>query len=454
MDVRCEKCHTEYELDDAKVTEAGVTVKCTSCGNLFKIKRRGAQSAPRVESPSDSGTTWLIRSPTGENRRFRELTTLQQWIVERKVTRDCEISRSGETWKKLGDIAELASFFAIVDQAQTAARPTPSQDRKATQPFAPASLSPARPPPIPSAPSVPAFVSQPTVPAASASEPMLLGGPAEAGKRSTESASARIAPTAIISKPKARESWSGPAVAAPDGSEPAWAKGRAADSRSSQPAAATSGSFGATDDFGDLEMLRRRPRGRTGLWAALGILLIGGGGVIYVVATRRTGAVEAVVPDASRSPAADAPKPVVTPGIGADGPPAAPIDPKALESYAQAVARLTEDTDDAFAASEKLLESAHVTDDAQDGLVFAALTRLNTAVAQVATDDAASSADGARANEQRAEADRRIKRAETFARQAEAKAPSAIPTAIAVADLLRLQKKDASEVEKRLAAAG
>src|SRR5215470_1178267 len=156
MDVRCEKCHTEYELEESKVTEAGVTVKCTSCGNLFKIKRKGAQPPPRPpELPpttADSGGMWLIRSPGGENRRFRELTTLQQWIVERKVTRDTEISRTGDSWKKLGDITELASFFAIVDQAQSAARsPTPG-DRRSTQPFATSAVPPARPPSVPNLP--------------------------------------------------------------------------------------------------------------------------------------------------------------------------------------------------------------------------------------------------------------------------------------------------------------
>src|SRR5262249_22308080 len=149
MDVRCEKCHTEYELDDAKVTEAGVTVKCTSCGNLFKIKRKSTQPLPRPpEMPGDTGAMWLIRPPGGDNRRFRELTTLEQWIVERKVTRDTEISRTGETWKKLGDIAELSAFFAIVDQAQAAARPPPAQERKSTQPLAPATVQPARSQPI------------------------------------------------------------------------------------------------------------------------------------------------------------------------------------------------------------------------------------------------------------------------------------------------------------------
>src|SRR5262249_35905164 len=219
MDVRCEKCHTEYELDDAKVTEAGVTVKCTSCGNLFKIKRKSAQPPPRPpEMPGDWGAMWLIRSPGGENRRFRELTTLQQWIVERKVTRDCEISRTGETWKKLGDIAELSSFFAIVDQAQAAAVRPPPQDRKSTQPLAAATVPPARSPPSPPVPATPMppptlrEASNPPLMLEADPEPvaptMLMPLPAPAREPVLVAESpdgVRIAPTATV-KRSARES--------------------------------------------------------------------------------------------------------------------------------------------------------------------------------------------------------------------------------------------------------
>jgi len=56
----------------------------------------------------------------GEIFRFREMTTLQQWIVERKVVRDDEISRDGATWKSLGGIPELDPFFRTVAQAMSA----------------------------------------------------------------------------------------------------------------------------------------------------------------------------------------------------------------------------------------------------------------------------------------------------------------------------------------------
>ena len=40
MDVRCEKCQTECELDESRLKPGGVTVKCTNCGHMFKIRKR------------------------------------------------------------------------------------------------------------------------------------------------------------------------------------------------------------------------------------------------------------------------------------------------------------------------------------------------------------------------------------------------------------------------------
>jgi predicted Zn finger-like uncharacterized protein len=188
MDVRCEKCLTVYDFDDAKVGTAGVTVKCTECGNLFKVRRRvdtqelpsgaaivraaegvalsqavsppplargpaspvhprpepaiqprvGASSAspepakPAASTPDEE--RWMVRlAASGEVLRFRELTTLQQWIVERRVTREDEISRSGESWKCLGGITELSAFFVVVDQAGRAG-PPPPQDESGSYP--------------------------------------------------------------------------------------------------------------------------------------------------------------------------------------------------------------------------------------------------------------------------------------------------------------------------------
>jgi predicted Zn finger-like uncharacterized protein len=125
MDVRCERCKTLYELDDTRVSEAGTTVRCTTCSHVFRVRKKvllmteavgnGGESTavppPVVEKPA-----WRVRSPSGRVIAFRELTSMQKWIVERKFGRDDEISLHGDHWKRLGDIAELQPFFLLLDE--------------------------------------------------------------------------------------------------------------------------------------------------------------------------------------------------------------------------------------------------------------------------------------------------------------------------------------------------
>ena len=167
MDVRCRQCGTEYELDDARVGSTGTTVKCSTCAHVFKVMPSGdTREASGVQRPAPAGGgerperssrtsstetpklgtqpapprapvaaaavpppsapqaagDWMVKKADGQIFRFRELTTLQKWIVERKVVRDDEISRTGKSWKKLGEIAELTSFFQVVEAADAAQR--------------------------------------------------------------------------------------------------------------------------------------------------------------------------------------------------------------------------------------------------------------------------------------------------------------------------------------------
>src|SRR5688572_22550804 len=109
MDVRCERCQTEYELEDSSVSEAGTQVQCTVCGNTFLVTRPAGAGAADPEPPPPA--EWMLETSDGQLHRFRNLTSLQKWIIERKVTRDDKISRTGHAWRKLGDIVELAPFF-------------------------------------------------------------------------------------------------------------------------------------------------------------------------------------------------------------------------------------------------------------------------------------------------------------------------------------------------------
>jgi predicted Zn finger-like uncharacterized protein len=123
MDVRCERCQTEYEVEDASVSDLGTEVQCSDCGHLFVVKRsevaaRQASASRNPDGP-DAGE-WVIETAAGQTRHLRDLTTLHKWIIERRVTRDDRILRNGEPWRRLGDTAELMPFFDIVDSAERA----------------------------------------------------------------------------------------------------------------------------------------------------------------------------------------------------------------------------------------------------------------------------------------------------------------------------------------------
>jgi predicted Zn finger-like uncharacterized protein len=119
MDVRCERCETEYELEDSSVSEDGTQVQCTACGHTFVVMRPSSSAtAPEPDSPPPA--EWLLETADGQAHRFRNLTSLQKWIIERKVTREDRISRTGHAWRRLGEIVELAPFFDVVDEADRA----------------------------------------------------------------------------------------------------------------------------------------------------------------------------------------------------------------------------------------------------------------------------------------------------------------------------------------------
>lgn len=121
MDVTCERCSTEYEFDETLVSERGTTVKCTNCGHLFKVYRNEGEG----ERP------WILRRGDGSEQTLASLRELQQAITQGQVEENDRISRSGEAWKRLGDIAELRTFFQAAKAARSAP-PAAAEGRKQT----------------------------------------------------------------------------------------------------------------------------------------------------------------------------------------------------------------------------------------------------------------------------------------------------------------------------------
>ncbi len=104
MDVTCDRCNTEYEFDDALVSEQGTSVRCTQCGHRFKVKRPEAVGgAPEV---------WIVRTVEGSALEFRALRDLKSAIGAGRVGRDDVLSRGSGRPRRLASIAELEPFFA------------------------------------------------------------------------------------------------------------------------------------------------------------------------------------------------------------------------------------------------------------------------------------------------------------------------------------------------------
>lgn len=126
MDVTCERCGTEYEFDETLVSDRGTTVKCTNCGHLFKVFRPEAGAGPK---------SWHVEQRDGRTRTLGSLKELQRLIASGALSPDDRISRGGDGWKRLGDIAELTSFFESARAALASATDidaSPPRQRRTT----------------------------------------------------------------------------------------------------------------------------------------------------------------------------------------------------------------------------------------------------------------------------------------------------------------------------------
>ena len=78
--------------------------------------------------------SWVLTTEEGKTHRFRDPTTLQKWIVERRVGRARSRDAAPGGPRRLGDMDELRPFFDLVDQAD---RASASRVARPTQPETP-----------------------------------------------------------------------------------------------------------------------------------------------------------------------------------------------------------------------------------------------------------------------------------------------------------------------------
>ena len=509
MDVRCEKCQTEYELDESRLKPGGVTVKCTNCGHMFKIRKRTntnvglpvaadrpgrvtaskpppptsdrSQRADSVLGVTDHGSGpnaaerhWLIRLENGEQKTCRELATLQQWIVAGVATRDSLISRSGKTWKRLGDITELAQYFTIADEAkaQRSAKPTkpptkeelaratmlgvgakPSSaggsiipdedDGRATGNFRARTPTPPPPPPSRTPPStapsnVPKANPMAQTELSSPQMPVHKRAPTQpppmpSGNRAAGWASGEVkASESMASMPQGPQG--GRLSAMPD--EPGFA-GRVRVSPTDEHGFTTA-KVKSIDDEDDLVPGRERGS-RAGLWiAVLAVIVIGAAaGVVYMMVFKKKGEPAATGPADAAQLAVARPDaaPMITPI--ADAPVAVPV----ISPLDDARASISANVETGMRSALALLDNK----DEPAALVVRA--RITTALAQ-ALQDRAGLVDKTAGDKLRKDGKQLVIDAAVLAQKALKARPDDVAANLAMADVLRLQGKSAREVKR------
>ena len=105
MDVTCERCGTEYEFDETLLSGRGTSVKCTNCGQVFKVYPTAGADADRTTS------VWRLKLEDDSIDMIDSLRELQRRISSGELTPENEIARGEESWKPLGSIPELETFF-------------------------------------------------------------------------------------------------------------------------------------------------------------------------------------------------------------------------------------------------------------------------------------------------------------------------------------------------------
>ncbi len=124
MDIRCERCQAEYEFDESRLPEGGLTVRCAACGHVFKVLR----ARPPATGPLE------LRRAGVPLAVAPDLATVAQWIAERRLLPSDEVSSGGSLLRRLVDLPELARAFPPPPVAAAPAAPALGE------PFHPAGL--------------------------------------------------------------------------------------------------------------------------------------------------------------------------------------------------------------------------------------------------------------------------------------------------------------------------
>ena len=115
MKIVCPHCNTNYQIDDSKVPEKGLAVKCSACGNKFRVfreKEEEVPEAPKEEMPETGNAAADVDSlfdsmPSNSNQAADNLDALLDGDFGAKQSDDAQ--QYEENQEDAGGI-EMASY--------------------------------------------------------------------------------------------------------------------------------------------------------------------------------------------------------------------------------------------------------------------------------------------------------------------------------------------------------
>lgn len=150
MIVTCERCATQFELDDTRVPEGGVRVRCSRCKHAFEIRRpepapeRPAPATPAAaQAPEEEESDWQFNEdPPGRAAQAGEASLDATHVVDDLLGGDGPQPPAGRAADEF-DLSAAPSGLelegglpppSIEPAPAAAAEPPPAEERRRTEP--------------------------------------------------------------------------------------------------------------------------------------------------------------------------------------------------------------------------------------------------------------------------------------------------------------------------------
>ncbi|MDD2539987.1 MAG: DUF3426 domain-containing protein [Desulfuromonadaceae bacterium] len=114
MIIRCEKCQTRFRLDDSRVTDKGVKVRCTKCKHVFRVQKEEADVEP-VESEAATADF-----STSAEQNDIPMTTSQYQPLTENLVHDTPFDSGAFETAPADSVNEINSFEMPLFEDSTA----------------------------------------------------------------------------------------------------------------------------------------------------------------------------------------------------------------------------------------------------------------------------------------------------------------------------------------------